>query len=143
MKMKSELLTDLLALHKIRRKVDATHTQKIQVCIDSHLEKAKYAHQTLRKLKYAHQTLIKLKPVHKGAKNKEQRAQIKYTSLNGVLLLFGLASHHNSLFFLHCCQIPPGLLGQFSQKNSAPGEKIRPQTDTPEISTFIQYSGFT
>jgi hypothetical protein len=26
MKMKSELLTDLLALHKIRKKVDATHT---------------------------------------------------------------------------------------------------------------------
>ncbi len=25
-KLKSELLTDLLALHKIRRKVDATHT---------------------------------------------------------------------------------------------------------------------
>jgi hypothetical protein len=31
----------------------------------------------------------------------------------------------------HCCQIPPGLLGQFSQKNSAAGEKIRPQTDNP------------
>ncbi len=29
MKMKSELLTDLLALHKIRKKVDATHTKKI------------------------------------------------------------------------------------------------------------------
>jgi hypothetical protein len=28
--------------------------------------------------------------VHKGAKNKEQRTQIKYTSVNGVLLLFGL-----------------------------------------------------
>jgi hypothetical protein len=27
----------------------------------------------------------------------------------------------------HCCQIPLGLLGQFSQKNSAAGEKIRPQ----------------
>jgi hypothetical protein len=26
MKMKSELLADLLALHKIRRKVDTTHT---------------------------------------------------------------------------------------------------------------------
>ncbi len=26
----------------------------------------------------------------------------------------------------HCCQIPSGLLGQFSQKNSAAGEKIRP-----------------
>ncbi len=26
MKMKSELLTDLLALHKIRKKVDTTHT---------------------------------------------------------------------------------------------------------------------
>ena len=24
----------------------------------------------------------------------------------------------------HCCQIPPGLLGQFSQKNSAAGEKF-------------------
>jgi len=40
-----------------------------------------------------------------------------------------------------CCQIPPGLRGQFSQKNSGDGEKIRPQTDTPEISTFIQNSG--
>jgi hypothetical protein len=29
-------------------------------------------------------------PVHKGAKNKEQRTQIKYTSLNGVLLLYCL-----------------------------------------------------
>jgi hypothetical protein len=28
--------------------------------------------------------------VHKGAKNKEQRTKIKYTSVNGVLLLFGL-----------------------------------------------------
>jgi hypothetical protein len=28
--------------------------------------------------------------VHKGAKNKEQRTQIKYTSVNGVILLFGL-----------------------------------------------------
>jgi hypothetical protein len=43
MKIKSELLTDLLALHKIRKKVDATHTWKIQVGIDSHLGKAKYA----------------------------------------------------------------------------------------------------
>jgi hypothetical protein len=25
----------------------------------------------------------------------------------------------------HCCQIPPGLLGQFSQKNLAAGEKIK------------------
>ena len=32
----------------------------------------------------------------------------------------------------HCCQALPGLLGQFSQKNSAAGEKIRPQTVTPE-----------
>ena len=31
----------------------------------------------------------------------------------------------------HCCQIPPGLLGQFSQKNSAAGEKIRPQAGHP------------
>jgi hypothetical protein len=38
MKMKSELLIDLLALHEIRKKVDIT-----QVCIDSHLGKAKYA----------------------------------------------------------------------------------------------------
>jgi len=37
---------------------------------------------------------------------------------------------------VHCCQIQPGLLGQFSQKNSAAGEKIRPQTVTPEISTL-------
>ncbi len=28
--------------------------------------------------------------MHKGAKNKEQRTQIKSTSVNGVLLLFGL-----------------------------------------------------
>jgi hypothetical protein len=34
MKMKSELLTDLLALHKIRKKVDATHT----FCVLTHLE---------------------------------------------------------------------------------------------------------
>jgi hypothetical protein len=31
----------------------------------------------------------------------------------------------------HCCQIPSGLLGQFSQKNSAAGEKIRPQAGHP------------
>jgi hypothetical protein len=31
----------------------------------------------------------------------------------------------------HCCQIPTGLLGQFSQKNSAAGEKIRPQAGHP------------
>jgi hypothetical protein len=31
----------------------------------------------------------------------------------------------------HCCQIPPGLPGQFSQKNSAAGEKIRPQAGHP------------
>jgi hypothetical protein len=33
--------------------------------------------------------------------------------------------------YVHCCQIPPGLLGQFSQKNSAAGEKIRPQAGHP------------
>ncbi len=32
----------------------------------------------------------------------------------------------------NCCQIPPGLLGQFSQKNSAAGEKIRPQAGHPQ-----------
>ncbi len=31
----------------------------------------------------------------------------------------------------HCCQIPSGLLDQFSQKNSAAGEKIRPQAGHP------------
>ncbi len=35
------------------------------------------------------------------------------------------------LWLQHCCQIPPGLLGQFSQKNSAAGEKIRPQAGHP------------
>ncbi len=54
------------------------------------LGKLKYARQTLRKLKYAYQTIRKLKSVHRGAKNKEQRTQIKYTSVNGVILLFGL-----------------------------------------------------
>ncbi len=39
MKMKSGLLADLMALHKIRRKVETTHTEKIQVCINSHLGK--------------------------------------------------------------------------------------------------------
>ncbi len=38
----------------------------------------------------------------------------------------------------HCCQIPPGLLGQFSQKNSAAGEKIRPQAATPKSSEKVQ-----
>ncbi len=33
--------------------------------------------------------------------------------------------------YIHCCQIPPGLLGQVSQKNSAAGEKIRPQAGHP------------
>jgi hypothetical protein len=54
-------------------------------------------------------------------------------------------SHERALFpavtefsAVHCCQIPPGLL-----QDSATGEKIRPQTDTPEISTFIQYSGLS
>jgi hypothetical protein len=37
-----------------------------------------------------HARHFKLKSVHKGAKNKEQRTQIKYTSVNGVILLFGL-----------------------------------------------------
>ncbi len=32
---------------------------------------------------------------------------------------------------IHCCQTPSGLLGQFSQKNSAAGEKIRPQAGHP------------
>jgi hypothetical protein len=45
---------------------------------------------TLENLSLHKFTLRKLKPVHKGAKNKEQRTQIKYTSVNGVLLLFGL-----------------------------------------------------
>jgi hypothetical protein len=35
------------------------------------------------------------------------------------------------LFPDHCCQIPPGLLGQFSPKNSAAREKIRPQAGHP------------
>ncbi len=58
-------------------------------------------------------------------------------------LLLPAPSHGVLQTSLHCCQIPPGLVGQFSQKNSAAGEKIWLQTDTPEISTFIQYSGFT
>ncbi len=34
----------------------------------------------------------------------------------------------------HCCQIPPGLLGQFSQKNSAAGEKkLGRKPATPQI----------
>jgi hypothetical protein len=32
---------------------------------------------------------------------------------------------------IHCCQIPPGILGQFSQNNSAAGEKIRQQAGHP------------
>ncbi len=39
----------------------------------------------------------------------------------------------------HCCQIPPGLLGQFSQKNSAAGENIRPQAGHhPKSSEKVQ-----
>ncbi len=44
----------------------------------------------LRKLKYAYQTLRKLKSVHKGVRNKERRTQIKPTSVNNKILLFGL-----------------------------------------------------
>ena len=33
----------------------------------------------------------------------------------------------------HCCQIPPGLLGQFSQKNWAAGEKLGRKPATPQI----------
>jgi hypothetical protein len=48
---------------------------------------------------------------------------------------------HNQL--LNITTAARSRLGQFSQKNLAAGEKIRAQTDTPDISTFIQYRGFT
>jgi hypothetical protein len=44
----------------------------------------------------------------------------------------------------HCCQIQPGLLGQFSQKNSAAGEKNSAANCYPRNQHFIQYySDFT
>ncbi|MFN9940349.1 MAG: hypothetical protein ACK56I_12835, partial [bacterium] len=49
--IKSGLLADLLALHKIRRKVKTSHTSSLH---KFRLKKIKYARWTLRKLKYAH-----------------------------------------------------------------------------------------
>ncbi len=40
-----------------------------------------------------------------------------------------LAAHVVTIW--HCCKIPPGLLGQFGQKNSAAGDKFRPQAGHP------------
>ncbi len=36
-------------------------------------------------------------------------------------------------YAIHCCQIPPGLMGQSSPKNKAAGEKIRPQASVLKI----------
>ena len=87
--------------------------------------KAKYARQTLRKLKYAYQTLRKLNSVHKGAKNKEQRTQIKPTSVNDKILLFGLQiittvcspSDLVGIFYPWCLevQIPPSVMAEWQE----------------------------
>ena len=85
-------------------------------------------HQTLEWLNLLSLGTKGLKPHQQSVYNQNQ---LQMTTHYCAILTLSHQGAGCNCILSHCCQIPSGLLGQFSQKNSAAGEKIRPQAGHP------------